>query len=326
MTDAAEADILRRIDRKLGTRDIADLLAGQLAPTDLQSLLLAVARRRAARTRPVEVLQRYERDRFVHPSAVDSRALLEVERRAQEQLPLGYELLTLSPVCPFGSVSALTSVDQHSVVATTRGSEVVSDPTNVLALECALRRRALPAAQRGSQGRVRLAAVHRALRAQVWNDPAFSQHFALLGLCTAGRDEGSFAFQFEALLEHLRFYARLLGGVLPDVLAPRGVRVELTPIGPEREADLLRIVIEPLAAEFPDASFSLNFGRERALDYYREVCLRITVETIAGELLELVDGGFTDWTQQLLGNRKERLLISGIGLERLAAAFPASQP
>jgi hypothetical protein len=37
--------------------------------------------------------------------------------------------------------------------------------------------------------------------------------------------------------------------------------------------------------------------------------------------LELVDGGSTDWTQQLLGNRKERLLISGLGLERLAGAL-----
>jgi hypothetical protein len=29
-------------------------------------------------------------------------------------------------------------------------------------------------------------------------------------------------------------------------------------------------------------------------------------------------GGFVDWTAQLLGNRKERLLISGHGLDRLA--------
>ena len=35
-------------------------------------------------------------------------------------------------------------------------------------------------------------------------------------------------------------------------------------------------------------------------------------------LLELGDGGFTDWTAQLLGNRKERLLVSGYGVDRLA--------
>jgi|GEM_PF-4488011 len=35
----------------------------------------------------------------------------------------------------------------------------------------------------------------------------------------------------------------------------------------------------------------------------------------------LVDGGFTDWTQKLLSNRKERLLISGLGSERLLTCF-----
>ena len=33
---------------------------------------------------------------------------------------------------------------------------------------------------------------------------------------------------------------------------------------------------------------------------------------------ELVEGGFVDWSARLLGDRKERLLISGIGLELLA--------
>jgi hypothetical protein len=35
----------------------------------------------------------------------------------------------------------------------------------------------------------------------------------------------------------------------------------------------------------------------------------------------LVDGGFTNWTQQLLSNAKERLLISGIGIERLGSLY-----
>ena len=33
---------------------------------------------------------------------------------------------------------------------------------------------------------------------------------------------------------------------------------------------------------------------------------------------ELVEGGFVDWTQRLLGDRKERLLVSGIGLDLLS--------
>ena len=32
----------------------------------------------------------------------------------------------------------------------------------------------------------------------------------------------------------------------------------------------------------------------------------------------MADGGFVDWTAALLANRKERLLISGYGVDRLA--------
>ena len=39
---------------------------------------------------------------------------------------------------------------------------------------------------------------------------------------------------------------------------------------------------------------------------------------------ELGDGGFTKWTQTLLGDTKERLLISGIGTERAVTSTPAS--
>ena len=34
--------------------------------------------------------------------------------------------------------------------------------------------------------------------------------------------------------------------------------------------------------------------------------------------VEIGDGGFVDWTQRLTGNRKERLLITGVGVDRFA--------
>jgi hypothetical protein len=40
------------------------------------------------------------------------------------------------------------------------------------------------------------------------------------------------------------------------------------------------------------------------------------IEINGGEA-EIADGGFVDWTQQLLENGKERMLISGFGLELL---------
>jgi len=140
-------------------------------------------------------------------------------------------------------------------------------------------------------------------------------------MCTAGRDEGGFQFESETLAEHLRFYVRLLRGLGDTRVNPRTLRIDVTPIGPGREDMLARTVIEPLAAEFPVATVVLDHERDRALEYYRDVCVQISIDTPAGEHLELVDGGFTDWTQQLLGNRKERLLTTGIGLELLSGAL-----
>jgi hypothetical protein len=53
--------------------------------------------------------------------------------------------------------------------------------------------------------------------------------------------------------------------------------------------------------------------------YYTGVCFKIHAGGGPGQMREVGDGGFVQWTQHLLGNRKERLLISGIGLDLLAA-------
>jgi hypothetical protein len=61
--------------------------------------------------------------------------------------------------------------------------------------------------------------------------------------------------------------------------------------------------------------------RASGRDYYADVCFHVYATTPAGRELELVDGGAVDWTQKLLGNAKERCIISGIGSERLCAEF-----
>jgi hypothetical protein len=42
---------------------------------------------------------------------------------------------------------------------------------------------------------------------------------------------------------------------------------------------------------------------------------------ICGQRLELVDGGSVNWTQKFLSSAKERLIMSGIGSERLCGEF-----
>ena len=50
----------------------------------------------------------------------------------------------------------------------------------------------------------------------------------------------------------------------------------------------------------------------------------ISVQAPDGNNYPLVDGGFTDWTARLLGNQKERLLISGIGSEFVCKTYRRS--
>jgi hypothetical protein len=281
--------IIDRIEREAGLPGLVDRLAG-MAGADLRSLLLEATRRRAERLSPADVLRGYRDDRFVRPSTVDPLRLRSVERTALELLPPGFELLDLSPVSPLGAVAALAGLSQNVAVSTVRGSEVVSDSTNVLALECAVRRR-------DGAGTVRLCASHRMLRGQAYDDPGLAAHFALLGLCTAGRDEGSLRFEAAALAEHIGFYTRLLGALG----IPADVRV--TPLD---EA------LRPLLEQIPGAR--IDDERESARTYYRGASFGIDADGV-----NLVDGGFTDWTQALLSDRKERLLVSGVGTERLAA-------
>jgi hypothetical protein len=47
------------------------------------------------------------------------------------------------------------------------------------------------------------------------------------------------------------------------------------------------------------------------------MCFKIFATPSTGREQELVDGGDVDWTQKLLNNAKERLVISGCGSERV---------
>lgn len=273
--------ILKRLGRAAGVEDIAGALE-RLAPTDLQSLLLEVYRRRAAALTPNALLKRYEESRFVSPAGSNVSDLLEFDRRALSLLPDDYQPIELSPVAPLGTAAVLGGLSQDWAIATARNSEVVSDSTNVLALECALRRR------HDRKMAVKLISSHRLIRGQDYGAQA-SQHFRLLGFAAAGRGD---SFWVDALVEQLGFFVSLLGDI----------RIVLTPLDGTLAEDV-RVRVEGLV--------ELDHSRTSGRAYYSRLCFKI----YRGDL-ELGDGGFTDWTQTLLGDIKERLLISGIGTER----------
>jgi hypothetical protein len=315
--------ILERIQREAGIPDLIDVLVNRLNPTDLKSLLLEVYRRRALVVKPSQLLEQYERDRFVRPSDLAPEATTNFERLVWSLLPDHYTAIELSPVCPLGTNTVVATVDQNNILTAIRNTEVVADTTNVLALECASRRRILLRLDPHNKERVRLCTSQRVVRGQLYREVSgVFAHFRLLGLCSAGRDEGSFQFETTSLVEQISFYIRLLREASQLGYQAHQLRITLTDLDKgRREETLVSQVLTPLMANNPDVIFELDPNRETGRGYYVNACFHIYASNMAGSEFELIDGGFTTWTQQLLSNNKERLLISGLGTERFCSQF-----
>ncbi|MEV1314745.1 hypothetical protein AB0J14_01520 [Micromonospora arborensis] len=279
-----------------GTRNA---LAG-LPAADLRTLLLTVARDRAATVRPFEVMRRWREDRFVQPARADPRVLAQVEARMWQLLPADVSGVELPPVVPVGTCSAVAPVSQNRIVTTMRASEVLSDPTNALAIEAAVRRR--------RQSEVHLAAAHRVLRAQDFGSGA-SAHFRLFALVSSARDTGSGGTQARLLVRHLTYWRTVLAELAPTAAPRLHVTTFDDGVVMERLADTVRPALDGSVVPLVDEP-----ERSRGRGYYTGCALRITV---LGGSLEIGDGGLTDWTARLTGDAKERCLVSCLATERL---------
>ncbi|WP_052351936.1 hypothetical protein [Deinococcus pimensis] len=318
MTSSKTDGLLGRLERATGVRDLAGHLVERLKPSELTSLLLEVARRRARRRTPAEVLADFERDRFCRPAGLSPLVLARFEVLAFEHLPVEFEPVTLSPVTPQGTCAVVAGVSQDWAVTTSRGTEVVSDATNVLTLEAARRRRAALRADARSAEAVHLAAHHRLLRPQNFDGPGQTAHFALLALVSATRAGSGSSAELGLVELHLRAQLTVLRAIVGmDV----PLRVRLSDFSAVDRGDALRALVSaPLAARFENVVFDIDRERQGGRGYYRGVAFQVYGR--AGEEdVFLVDGGEVDWTARLLSNGKERTVISGLGSERLCVVF-----
>jgi hypothetical protein len=307
--------ITERVERELGVPGIASLLAERLEPSDLQSLLLDVYRRVAKRRPVANMLADYETNRFVRPSTFSPLELLDWDRVAFSVLPKDFEPVDLSPVCPLGVSAVMGGLAQDRAVSTIRNSEVIADSTNVLALEAAVRRRAHKGGAARSATAVHLAASHRLLRAQHYDNPKLSAHFKVFSLCSAGRDRGDFAFETGALGIQIAAYLSAIRAFLGSSLQ---LRVLLTVIdSAPRLPDAAEELLARVRTEFVGVDAALNPTRTQGRGYYRTLCFWIEGVIDRAEPMQLADGGCVDWTQRLLSDAKERLVISGVGSDRI---------
>jgi hypothetical protein len=323
---ALRSQIIARIERDAGVPDLANILTNRVAPTDLQSLLLEIYGRRAKQREPKALLDGHVSNRFTRPSASNPRRLLEWDRIAFSRLPKVFQPIELSPVCSLGTVSVLSPISQDWTVSTIRNTEVVSDSTNVLAIECAIRRREQRNFPSGKAAPVHLASSHRLLRGQKFGvGPGTRQHFRVFTLCSAGRDPGNIRFETETLRLHIGFYLAALRKFLRATIA---IRVVISDFGSKDARPMVRSeVVENLQSVHKKVRIGVDQDRMQGRGYYGQLCFKIFATPSNGREQELVDGGDVNWTQKLLNNAKERLIISGCGSERLCELFdPAASP
>jgi hypothetical protein len=221
--------------------------------------------------------------------------------------PEDVEWVVLSPVIPFGTHHALCGVDQNRVLSAVRGVEVAADTTVGLALEAAARRRRRRVEDPGAA--VSLASFQRVTRGQQFEGADSFGHFALSGLVTTGR--GAAGFRSRALDLHV--------GVTVEALSRLGMARIVVSLSDFTGGALARVVRDVAGGyaghrrvEIVDAP-----ERTRARGYYADLAMLFEVEH-EGVLVEVGDGGMVDWSARLLNDAKERMMISGLGLDRLA--------
>jgi hypothetical protein len=317
-------EITKRIERELGVPNLARLLGKDLDPSDLQSLLMEVYRYVVDRRNPIGLLSSYQSNRLTRASNHDPAMLLEWDRVAISNLPKGFRALELSPVSPLGTISTLAPISQDWILTTIRNVEVSADPTNVLAIECALRRQELNQNATAKAKTVNLAASQRVVRSQRYRSPNARAHFRLFSLCSAGRDSGSLGFEIGAVFQHTHFYLNCLRLFLGPKIPLRVSVFDLNPNGPARTEKIS--AVKRLQHRFSNVKVEVLDRPKQAKKYYRELRFHVSGINSRGADVELADGGDTDWTQKLLGNAKERLVISGIGTERLCENFEPNFP
>lgn len=157
----------------------------------------------------------------------------------------------------------------------------------------------------------RLSAIQRHVRTQSITGAGFTPHFKIGCFVTSGVDAGSFIFEKEALQEHIHLMKRIYQDFYQvDDISFRFFCRRGYP-------DPLRLateVKEYVSKRLPETRIEIVEKPEKETAYYKGIQYKVDIRW-KDKMVEIGDGGFVDWTQHLLQNKKERFLIGGIGFE-----------
>lgn len=152
------------------------------------STMLDVFSERASKITGSSIINNYQRKNSIfEPSKIDPRIYNEISNIFFDSVDNDFECIELSPVNPFGLNSSLTLTNQNNVLSCLRSSEVISDSSIAMALECANRIRT------SKENNINLASSTRLLRTQNYGNGKkshWSQHFRACSLVSSFRNEG----------------------------------------------------------------------------------------------------------------------------------------
>lgn len=300
--------ILSRILEKIGDKNIVEKLLS-LPKADFNSLLLDVFKNQTDRITPADVLKAFQSNRFSTPSDLDPANFHALETQlllaAQK---MNIHTVLLSPSALLGSCSSFGCVDQFNIVSALRGTETLADPSNMLAIILASK---LKKGEAHNNSPLHYATTARVVRAQMISGEGIFSHFGLFCMVSSGKDIGAYGCEKELLDKHLLFYKDFFQEQFSAKLS-----ITLRKRNGYKDSDgFFDKMSEIIRSAFPDVSLSYDYS-DMENRYYQGINFKVFME-IDGENIEIGDGGFVDWIYQMLGDKKERCLISGVGLDRL---------
>ena len=302
-------NISRRIEQELALPALTNKLTNELSPSDFNSLLTEIFSLRAENISPNEMLKLYTQNHYAKPAACNAAQYRRLEAdmlcAAEDK---GAQSIILSPASLFGCCSAFGTVSQNKIISATRNLEILSDATNMLALYVAAE------IKKGTLSHdkkpIHLCTTHRHIRYYAKLSSRVLPHFGIFTMVSAGKSRSSYGFEIEALLFHLDYY-------LDYWLKKHGSMLSVTfnrRAGYKDSNGFFHRVIEAIKSVFSDIEILID-EQENNTIYYKGLQATINAN-VEGNTFEIGDIGFTDWTQKLLNNTSERLLISAMALDR----------
>jgi hypothetical protein len=305
-------DIVNKIVHRTGIPDLLKTLSEKISSSELNSLLLEVFHRKVEQCTPADLLRLYQQNRFVKPADTPVLEMRETELSLLKIFQHNdYEPLELSPVSILGSCSVVAPANQKKILSALRGTEVLADATNAIALHiCDLKKRKVWMPQQPND-KLRYGTIQRHVRTQAINGKGFTPHFKIGCLVTSGLDTGNFTFEKESLSEHIN----IMNNVFLNFYKVADISFRfLCRDGYPNAFRLASAVRNYVANQAPDAKITIEEAPQKHIGYYQGIQYKVDIK-VNERWFEIGDGGFVNWTQQLLQNKKERYLITGFGFE-----------